>query len=420
MTHTLSFWEPWIRPTEGLATLQWSLLLALASIVGYTLQRRLNLPKVIGYSLVGGIAGLVGWGTEAVWPLQGTVLFVLEMGVAVLLFECGGRITLRWFRHNPMVLVQSLAESILSYALVWLVLSQLGFSHSTASGIAVICMAASPVVLGRVIADIRAAGSVTDRSMVLATLSTLYALALGSAKAVMLTRAAEGFMAGIVPTLVVLAVSVLVGLALALLMRLALRFMNPLSENTSILILTLIAASAPITTFLGGSAPLAGLLGGMLLKLLHPRPWAWPRQLGTAAALLSMMVFVIVSSVAAQGDWSVSIAAVVAAVILTRLVGKMLGVALGNIDSGTHWKQAWWTACTLTPMSAVALLLCSHMAQASPEAGAIIASVALPTILLMELLGAALGMVALYRAGESDKPLAASRSKDNNSTEGDA
>ena len=71
-------------------------------------------------------------------------------------------------------------------------------------------------------------------------------------------------------------------------------------------------------------------------------------------------------------------------------------------------------------MSAVALLLCSHMAQASPEAGAIIASVALPTILLMELLGAALGMVALYRAGESDKPLAASRSKDNNSTEGDA
>lgn len=409
MTHTLSFWEPWIRTTEGLATLQWSILLALASIVGYALQRRLGLPKVIGYSLVGGIAGLAGWGTEALWPLQGSVLFLLEMGVAVLLFECGGRITLRWFRHNPMVLVQSLAESLLSYALVWLVLNQLGFSHSAASGIAVIAMAASPVVLGRVITDIRAAGSVTDRSMVLATLSTLYALALGSAKAVMLARAAEGFLSGIVPTLVVLAVSVLVGLVLALLMRLALRFMSPLSENTSILILTLIAASAPITTFLGGSAPLAGLLGGMLLKLLHPRPWAWPRQLGTAAALLSMMVFVIVSSVAAQGDWNAAIAGVVAAVILTRLVGKMLGVALGNMDSSTHWPQAWWTACALAPMSAVALLLSSHMAQASAEVGAIIASVALPAILVMELLGAALAMVALYRAGESEKPLIAHR-----------
>ena len=405
MTHTLNFWEPWIRPTEGLATLHWSLLLALASILGYALQRRLGLPKVIGYSLVGGVAGLIGWGTEAVWPLQGTVLFLLEIGTAVLLFECGGRITLRWFRHNPMVLVQSLAESFTSYALVWLVLSQLGFSHSTASGIAVIAMAASPLVLGRVIADIRAAGAVTDRSMVLATLSTLYALALGSAKAVLLNRAAEGFLAGVVPTLVVLAVSALMGLALALLMRLALRFMSPLSENTSILILTLITASVPVTTFLGGSAPLAGLLGGILLKLLHPRPWAWPRQLGTAAAMLSMLVFVIVSSVAAQGDWSTAVAGVVAAVIVARLAGKLLGVALGHINSGTHWQQAWWTACTLTPLSAVALLLSSHMVQAAPEAGAIIAAITLPTILVMELLGAAVAMVALYRSGESHKPV---------------
>ena len=53
----------------------------------------------------------------------------------------------------------------------------------------------------------------------------------------------------------------------------------------------------------------------------------------------------------------------------------------------------------------MALLLASQMAQASPERGAIVASVALPMILIMELLGAALAMVALYRSGESRKPL---------------
>ena len=405
MSHTLSFWEPWLRQNEGLATLHWSLLLALASIVGYALQRRLGLPKVIGYSLVGGAAGLLGWGYEVQWPLNSTVLFLLELGTAVLLFECGGRITLRWFRVNPMVLVQSVAESLLSFVLVWLVLGQFGFANDTASAVAVIAMAASPLVLGRVIADVRAAGAVSDRSMVLATLSTLYALALGSAKGVMWARADQGFIAGIVPTLVVLGVSCLLGLALALLMQLALRVMNPRSENTALLMLALIAASVPVTTLLGGSAPLAALLGGMLLKLLHPRPWSWPRQLGTAASLLSMLVFVIVSSVAAQGAWGVALAGVIAALILARLAGKLLGVALGNIDSGTHWRQAWWTACALTPMSAVALLLTSQLTQASPELGALVAAIALPTILVMDLLGATLAMVALYRAGESPKPL---------------
>ena len=37
-----------------------------------------------------------------------------------------------------------------------------------------------------------------------------------------------------------------------------------------------------------GKAIAAALLGGILLKQFHPRPWAWPRQLGTASSLLTM------------------------------------------------------------------------------------------------------------------------------------
>src|SRR5256885_13091636 len=116
-------------------------------------------------------------------------------------------------------------------------------------------------------------------------------------------------------------------------MRLALRFMSPASENTSILFLTLISASVPVASYLGGSAPLAALLGGILLKQFNPRPWAWPRQLGTAASLLTMLMFVLVSTVAAQADWSAPVAGVVGAVILARLVAKTLGVAVGDRKS---------------------------------------------------------------------------------------
>jgi NhaP-type Na+/H+ or K+/H+ antiporter len=81
--------------------------------------------------------------------------------------------------------------------------------------------------------------------------------------------------------LVVLGVSIVVGAVLALALRMALRFMSPTSENTSMLLLALIAAGTALAAHMGGSAPLAALLGGMLLKQLNPRPWAWPRQLGT-------------------------------------------------------------------------------------------------------------------------------------------
>ena len=399
MTEDPNFWAQWLKPSAGFDTLHWSLLLAVASLVGYLLQRHLNMPKVLGYAAVGTLAGFLGFSATA-WPLQGPALFLLELGVSIVLFECGGRITLRWFRHNPMVLVQSLAEAALTYGAVYFTLRWLDVPATTATPLARIAMAASPVVLARVINDTRAVGPVTDRAMVLATLSTLYALTLGSAKAEIFARPAASLWQDITPVLVVLGVSVAVAALLCLAMRLALQWMSPTSENTSIFMLALIAAATVIAAHLGGSAPLAALLGGMLLKQLHQRPWAWLRQLGTASSLLTMLMFVLVSTTAAQASWSGAIAVAVIALVVARLLAKSVGVGLGNIGSGASWRQAVWVACAMTPMSAVALLITSQFAQSAPEAAQAIAGTALPAILLLELLGAVLATLALRRAGE--------------------
>ncbi|RYE43263.1 MAG: sodium:proton exchanger [Hyphomicrobiales bacterium] len=405
MNELMSFWAQWLRPSAGLPTVQWSLLLAVAAISGYLFQRHTGLPKVVGYTLVGTIAGLLGF-SGALWPLQGIGLFLLELGIAIVLFEAGARIPLRWFRHNPMVLVQSVAESVFTYFAVYWVLIWLNVPDRAAGPLALVALAASPAVLTRVVTDTRAAGPVTDRAIVLATLSTLYALTLGSAQAELINRPATGFTDTIYPVMVVLGVSIIVGAVLALALRMALRFMSPTSENTSILLLTLIAAGTAVAAYMGGSAPLAALLGGMLLKQLNPRPWAWPRQLGTASSLLTMLMFVLVSTVAAQADWSGPVAGVVLAVIVVRLVAKAVGVGLGNIGSGASWRQAFWVSCAMTPMSSIALLIASQFVVASPSTGHLIARVALPTILLMEVLGAVIATVAIYRAGESSKPWA--------------
>ena len=403
MNEILAIWAEWIKPSAGLPTVQWSILLALAAASGQLVNRYTGLPKVIGYSVIGAFAGLAGF-TGAVWPLQGTGLFLLELGVAVVLFEAGGRIPLRWFRHNPMVLVQSLAESTLTFIAVYWVLGVMDVRASVAEPLALLAMAASPAVLSRVAIDTRAAGPVTERAMVLSTLSTLYALTICSARAGMMPRFETSLASTLYPVLVVLGLSVVVGAVLALTLRSALRVMSPTSENTAILLLALIAAGAALAAHYGGSAPLAALLGGMLLKQLNPRPWSWPRQMGTASSMLTMLMFVLVSVVAAQADWSGPVAGVVIALIAARMLAKIVGVGLGNVGSGASWKQALWVGCAMSPMSSVVLLLVSQYVAASSALGPQIASIALPTILTMEILGAILATVAIYRAGESSRP----------------
>ena len=403
MNELMAIWAEWIKPSAGLPTVQWSILLALAAAAGHLVNRYTGLPKVVGYSAVGAFAGLAGF-TGAAWPLQGTGLFLLELGVAVVLFEAGGRISLRWFRHNPMLLVQSVAESALTFLGVRWLLGSLGMPSVVAESLALVAMAASPAVLSRVAIDTCAAGPVTERALALSTLSSLYALTLCSARAGMLPRGEAGLSNTLLPVLVVLGLSVVVGAVLALVLRLALRVMSPASENTAILLLAVIAAGAALAANFGGSAPLAALLGGMLLKQLNPRPWSWPRQMGTASSMLTMLMFVLVSVVAAQADWSRPVAGLVIGLVLVRMVAKVAGVSLGNAGSGASWKQSLWVGCAMSPMSSVTLLLVSQYVAASVPIGSQIAMVALPAILLMELLGAVLATLALYRAGECSKP----------------
>lgn len=401
----MAIWAEWLKPSAGLPTVQWSILLAAAAAVGHLLQRHTGLPKVVGYSVTGALAGMAGFSGGA-WPLQGIALFLLELGVSVVLFEAGGRIALRWFRHNPMVLVQSLLECTLTALFVYYTLRWLGVRPTVAEAVALVAMAASPAVLSRVIMDTRASGPVTERAMVLSTLSTLYALTLVSARTGLMHRPITSLGETLFPVAVVLGVSFVVGAMLSLALRMALRVMSPTSENTSMLLIALITAATALAAHFGGSAPLAALLGGMMLKQLNPRPWAWPRQLGTASSLLTMLMFVLVSVVAAKADWNPAVAGLVGALVLARGVAKVLGVGAANWGSGTSWRQAFWTGCAMSPMSSVALLLVSQFVASSITLGPRIASIAMPAILLMEVLGAIIATFAIYRAGESSRPSA--------------
>lgn len=396
-------WAGKLSLLPGPLALEWALLLALAALAGHLVQRTTQLPKIVGYAGVGAVAGWLGL-AGAVWPLGGIGLFLLEMGLAVVLFEAGARLSLRWLRHNPMVLLQSAAESIVTFAAAYLTLRALGLDVPVVRALSVIAVAASPAVLMRVMLDLRANGPVTDRALALATLNTLYALTIGTAMLRTIDRGDGTLLASMASSAAVLGISLLCGAVLAALLTAALRVLNPTSQDTAIVVLSLLAVCTGVTAPLGGSAPLAALLGGILLKQFHPRPWVWPRQLGTAAAMLNILMFVLVSSTAAQADWSGAITWAAVALVAARLVAKVASILVTSVGSGMALKKSLWVGIAMVPMSSVALLLTSQFVVASRSIGAQVAAIALPVILVTELLGAVLVTVAFYQAGEAIRP----------------
>jgi hypothetical protein len=309
MNELWSLWAQWLRPSAGLATVQWSLLLALAALAGHLLQRYSGLPKIVGYSVAGTLAGWAGFGGVA-WPLQGLGRFLCEFGVALVLFEAGGRIALRWFRHNPMVLVQSLLVAALSAALVYQLLRWLGQEPAVAAALALVAMAASPTVLLRVAHECRAAGPVTERATVLATLSTLYALTLAAAGAAWVHRPQASALDALAAVLAVLGLSIASALLLALLLRAALRLMSPGSESSALFLLGLLAALAALASHLGSATPLSAvalLVASQLVQALPAQAQAIAAIALPAIWLMEMLGALLVSLAlqrAGEGGWT--------------------------------------------------------------------------------------------------------------------
>ncbi len=107
-------------------------------------------------------------------PLPSVLLEALAM---VLLFEVGQRVPLGWLRRNPWLLAASIGESAVAFAAIYAVLA-LGFALPSidCALVAGICMAASPIVVMSVSKDLHARGQVSERALLLCTLSSVYAV----------------------------------------------------------------------------------------------------------------------------------------------------------------------------------------------------------------------------------------------------
>ncbi len=370
-------------------TLSYPLLfgvLLVAGMLGGEAARRLRLPRIIGYVLVGlaiaPVAAAMNLG-----PLLEEARMFVDIAMGLVLFEVGRRLDLGWLRRDWTLAATSVGECALVFGLVFAALSALDFTPLQAGLAAAIAMATSPAVVLLVAQDTRAEGQVTERAFALVALNGLIA----SVVVTMLLATVHyevrlDLTRAVLHPLYLFAGSLALGGAVASLARALAGRLERSPELHFTLVAGLVVAAVGLAQAAKLSVILALLAFGMFSRGEGRGHELMAVDLGRASRLFYVVLFVItgaslpLSAFEAAG-WAA------AAFVVARAAGKFLGVLAVAPLGGLRARQAVALGATLLPLSSLALLLQHDVTRLYPEFGQQLAAVLLASLAVMELAG---------------------------------
>ncbi|MFO1272067.1 MAG: cation:proton antiporter [Rubrivivax sp.] len=388
--------DPW--PPMPAFALWAAVALIAAALLGEAVRRVAGWPRLVGYSAVGLVLGLaLGQGLGAV---EGGPRWVVDLALALLLFELGSRVRLSWLRANPALLLTSVVEVTAGFFAIYAALRWIDLPVNVALTCATLGSCASGAVVSRVAGELKSAGQVTERMIVLTTLNTLVAvLAHRLVIGWLHLDVAGDAVRAVSQPLWVFGGSVLLAALLAKGVAGVARRLDLVDENAALLLLGLVVLALIGARLFNLSTLLVPLLAGVLLRNTTERPWVWPRHFGTAGGVLVLMMFVIVGSA-----WSVSavlqggLAALV--MLAARFAAKTSAVIALAPWSGLRWRQGFGLALTLTPLSGTVLVLLADLQSTHPQFAPQVVPIVLSAIAFTELLGPLAVQWGLHVAGE--------------------
>lgn len=336
-------------PVLGLA-----LLMVLAVVLADLLHRYARLPRPCGHMLVGALASplvlrlLESNELDAWKPL-------IDLAIAVLVFELGTRIRPRWLIHNPALALTCLLEAVLAGAAVTGALVLLGVPMLSAVVAGTVAMSTSPVITLAVLHETRPRGQVTERLLLMTAINSVLAMLLlrvwhvvgASAERDLVTTAADG--------LYVIAGSFLLGAVCGLLLDLLSRRVGG-AGAMPVLQIALVTIASMLAVQWTLSPLLALLVAGVVARTRMRHGLTVEPQLGSAGAALGVVLFIFLGLLLTLDDLS-KLWPWVLAIIAARIVGKGVAVTLLARPSGLGWRQSAALTMALQPMSSLAVLL---------------------------------------------------------------
>ena len=304
-------------------------------------------------------------------------------------------------RRDWSLLASGLAESLLTFITVFVVMEALDFRPVLAGLAAAIAMTTSPAVLLLIIHDTRSEGQVTERAINLTALNGLLAsvivtLMLGSAH----YESRMSIETAVLHPLYLFGGSLVLGAIMAWAARVIARAIERDREVHFSLLAGLVVAAVGLATLLKLPVIIALLSFGLFARN-DERGYALLNvNLAPIGRLLYIVLFVITgASLPADaltvGFWGGM------ALVGARIFGKMVGVLAVAPLGGLRMRQALGLGLALMPMSSLTLLLQHDIARLFPAFGAELSAIYLAAIIVMEVAGPLAVQLGLRLAGET-------------------
>lgn len=382
-----------------LQAVTWPLVLLVAWFLGERLNESAGIPRVSSYVAVGLVASLFNLPgvTESVPGLP----FLANVALSLVLFELGYRIHLRWFRHNPWVLVLGLVESVLTFALVYFAAGWFALPVDTRLIIASLSVSASPAGIVRVANELRSTGQVTERVLHLCAINCMVAvLALKLVVGYWHLSTSGDMVQAVLGSVHVLVTSVAAGALLGVAMPALLRAQRIQARDVTLVFALAVLLLTTLSYGLKLSPLLAALTFGIVARERRVHLTNAQRGFGTAGDLLNIFMFVYI---AALLDWRAVPAGL--ALGLTLMVVRTASKVLCNVAaarlSGSTERKGVLAGLALMPMSAFAILLLEQSRILGFAPARDVLAVMAFMMLVQELLGPLVTQRALHAAAET-------------------
>ncbi|WP_066267961.1 cation:proton antiporter [Hydrogenophaga palleronii] len=382
-----------------LQSIAWPLVMLVAWFVAERAHQAWHMPRVTSYvavGLLGGLINLPGLTTD----VPG-LPFLANVALSLVLFELGYRINLRWFRHNPWVLVLGVVESIITFGVIYWVSGWFNLTTDMRLIIAALSISASPAGIVRVANELRSAGQVTERVLHLCAINCMVSvLALKLVVGYWYLNTSGDLVMAAFGSIHQVGTSVAVGALLGVAVPWLLRQHNTHERGVTVVFALAVLLLTTAAYGLKLSPLLAALTFGIVARERRVHLTNAQRDFGTVGDLLSIFLFVYIASLLNWADVGTGML-IGLLLILARTASKVGCNLVAARLSGITERKGLLTGLALTPMSAFAILLIEQSRLYGFAPALEVLSVMAGMMLLQELLGPVVTQRALLAAHET-------------------
>ncbi|MHB8948318.1 MAG: cation:proton antiporter [Rhodoferax sp.] len=396
----MNFLPAW--PLGSNALFFFGFLLFCGALGGYVTHRWPWLPSITGFMLVGLIAGPNVLGLVDYAALNESRIIV-DVALGLILYRLGLSLDIKQLVRDRSLIIISLIESTLTFVVVFFGMDMMGLHGLAAAVIAAIAVSSSPAVLIHVAHEMGASGPVTERAKSLVALNNVLAFLIFSALLPLLYSNADAPLITILggPVYQLLG-SALLGGGMGVALHIAARKTKAAHQYHLALVVGAVAFTLGAAMTLKLSTLFAPLVLGIVVRSIERTDLIADIEFGPAFELFFIALFVYAGANLHVAEM-IQYAPAALVLVLGRSLAKWLGVSVTASLLGIPKRQAATTGLLLIPMAGLAIGLADTTLTLFQIEGAVVSSVVLAAVAVLETIGPPISAKALRWSGDTLK-----------------